>query len=122
MSRIAFFFCLVFCLIFSFCALSLDGKIVQIDDIRLFEQEAGELNADTLVLFDVDQTLIMMQDAILWPHAKELSQKIMSEIHENPDLVSLGDKYPEGVLLSRVLSTTKWVTVDPQSVAIVQKL
>lgn len=83
----AFFLCF-------YCCCSLFGKILQIDDIKHFDAEVGELDAQSLVLFDVDYTLIVPKDVILGPRGKEISYQLIAEILENPAVVPT-DKYPE---------------------------
>jgi hypothetical protein len=97
------------------------GSIVKMEEIKHFEKEVGDLDNHSLVLFDVDETLIVPKDAILSPRGRHLSRKLMVEILGNPAIVPPG-KYPEGFLLGRVLTTAQFAIVEPQCLTVIQEL
>lgn len=99
----------------------LSAKIVQLDDIKYFKQEAGPLDKNSLVLFDIDYTLIVPKDVVLGPRGKKFSHKLIAEILENPDFVPPG-KYPDGFLFGKVLTTAQFVPVDSRSTTIIREL
>ena len=74
--------------------LALFGKIIEIDSLAPLWQEVSTASPKTLVLFDVDETLIIPEDQILrssatdyrnkllWPYEKKISEKsLIEELH-----------------------------------------
>lgn len=49
----------------------LAGEIITTNDFAVIEKEAGRLDENSLILFDVDGTLIVPDDAILKPQWKD---------------------------------------------------
>lgn len=56
---------------------SLHGVIFEVKDLSKFEEEASKLNSSSLVLFDVDYTLLTPKDASLKPCGKELRRQYL---------------------------------------------
>jgi len=94
------------------------GKVIEMENLSLLEEKVGGFNSDTLVLFDVDNTLIMLSDAVLQPQGKQLSKSLISKIQNWTNTI----KYPDGFLLGKVLLAAKWDVVDPKNVPLIQQL
>ncbi len=99
--------CLLFCS--SLCAL-----IIEAPNLTPIEQSLERVDLNTLVLFDVDQTLIKQKDRILQPCKAnwDLWNVYARKTLENRDLVPEG-KYPKGYLRARILSQMEFIEVDP---------
>lgn len=54
------------------------GEIVTTNDFGFIETEARKLDGNSLILFDVDATLIVPNDAILRPKGKNLFKRLIS--------------------------------------------
>ena len=54
------------------------GEIITTNDFRLIENEAYKLDGDSLLLFDVDATLIVPNDALLRPKGKDLFEQLIA--------------------------------------------
>ena len=92
------------CLTFS----SLSGAIVQISTLDLFAQEVTRLDKDSLVVVDVDDTLIFPKDAILRSSSKLTLDQLSQEIAKNVDYATL-KKYPLGYLEEKRIPSLKRV-------------
>jgi len=85
------------------------GEIITTNDFGLIEKEAGGLDGNSLVLFDVDATLIVPNDAILKPKGKDLFKRLIAS-HTDRDLFrEIRMKAPHAL-------------VDDRSINLVQKL
>lgn len=60
------------------------GEIFSTADFALIKEEANKLDSNSLILFDVDATLIVPDDAILRPKGKALFKKLISN-HSDTD-------------------------------------
>ena len=85
------------------------GQIITTHDFTDIERECSSLNKNSLLLFDVDATLIVPNDAILKPKAKDLFEKLVVS-YANRDLFrEIRMKAPHSL-------------VDSRSVDFIQKL
>lgn len=100
---------------------TLSATIVEVYTLQAIEQECSTLDKNSLVLFDVDYTLIAPEDAILGPQGEELKKKIMSKTLNDPFVVPEG-KYPRGYLASKIMLQAKNSPVDPQSLSVIKTL
>lgn len=100
------------CLFFNFAA----AKIIETPNLIPFEKAINKLDKNALVIFDVDQTLIVFQDAILRHSAGRLIQKI---IHSQMNNLS---KEQAEYLASKVLLNGKVMLVDPSVKNLLAKL
>lgn len=85
------------------------GEIISTNDFGLIEKEAGRLDGDSLVLFDVDATLIVPNDAILKPIGKNLFKQLIAN-HTDRDL------------FREIRMQAQHALVDNRSISLVQKL
>lgn len=105
------------------CTAALPAEIVKLDRLQSLEEVAAPLDEDTLLILDVDYTLIVGCDAIWHLKGREVRYKVRTEIFENPALL-LFDLYPEGYLHSRMIKAleTHSMLVDPASPQLIRDL
>ena len=85
------------------------GEIITTNDFGFIEKEVGKLDGNSLVLFDVDATLIVPNNAILKPKGKDLFKRLVAS-HTDRDLFrEIRMKAPHAL-------------VDDRSISLVQKL
>lgn len=108
-------------LVFFFFFFQLHAGIVKIDTLNQVKDELLHADTDSLVIFDVDYTLIIPRDAIMGPCAKDLRRQLQKEIIDNPEVTPQG-KYAEGHLLSKVLLQSNASVIDPGSVSLIREL
>lgn len=73
---------LIFSFVFLFSFSLHAGEIMTTADFSLIEEETLKLSKNALVLFDVDATLIVADDALLKPKGKSLFKKLISNFAE----------------------------------------
>ena len=100
---------------------SLSAVIIKTNNLQPLLQIFNELDENSLVLFDVDETLIIAQDAILQPRAQPLLERCVKKILENPKFVNTVN-YEQTYLLSQILSKMKFNLIEPQSVDLIYEL
>ncbi len=108
-------------LIFLFLVFSVYSVIIDVTNLTLIEHELNKTDRNSLVLFDVDYTLLLPKDAILRPCGRTLKAKLVKEILENPVLVPVG-KYTDGFLRSQAILQAKSELVDPSVLVLLQRL
>lgn len=100
-------------LIFAFIILNANflfaGEIVTTNDFSLVEKEANRLDEHSLILFDVDATLIVPKDALLKPKGKELFEQLIAS-------------YTDRDLFREIRMKAPHELVDGRSISLVQKL
>lgn len=89
--------------------------IIETNDLMNIKEA---VSLETLVVFDMDETITMHTDAILHPNAALLYKKLKEEIL-TPEVIQ---KYPDNYLLSKTLLSTKPILVDPSSPSFIQEL
>ncbi len=89
--------------------------ILVVDDLCRFEEEVEKLNEDALVLFDVDDTLIVPKDAILRPCGRAFVKKFTQ-------MLPSGQQDQEELLFSKVLLQKESILVDPKAPDLIKSL
>jgi hypothetical protein len=105
------------------CTLSIHAQatIVEAPDLKPLEQALVSADEQTLVLLDVDDTLIKPSDQIFHPKARPLWENLNQSILKNPEIVP-DNKYPKRYLFSQMLLRTDFSVVDPKIVSIINDL
>jgi Protein of unknown function (DUF2608) len=101
------------------CAAQAFGVIYETSDLEGLKKEIQTLDAADLVIFDVDNTLLIHNDAILRPRGKLLNDRLLQTVLNNE---RISKKYPEGYLLSQVFSKLNSSLLDPEIVSIIKSL
>lgn len=101
--------------------LSLFAEIHRVDNLDDIKQNLPQLDQNSLVLIDVDCTLIIFDDAILHPSGQKAARKFITEILENPSIVPQG-KYPDGYLNSKIISKATSSLLDDKFLSFVKDL
>lgn len=101
---------------FLFTCNALFSSIIEVKDLHQFEQELHQISQDTLVVFDVDYTLIVPQDRILHPSGEQLRQKYFKELAPKFS----PEKYSE--LISRIFLERKIQLVNQNIPALILQL
>ncbi len=96
------------CIIFTINSL-LAGEIITTNNFGLIENEAHKLDIDSLLLFDVDATLIAPNDALLKPKGKDLFEQLIISYTERDLFREIRMKAPHSL-------------VDGRSIGLVQHL
>lgn len=99
----------IFAFIFLNVNLLFAGEIIHTNDFSLIEKEADGLDVHSLVLFDVDATLIVPNDALLKPKGKELFEQLVASFTERD-------------LFREIRMKASHVLVDDKSSLLVQNL
>ncbi len=99
---------LYICIILSINAL-FAGDIITTNDFGLIEKEAEKLDGNSLVLFDVDGTLIVPYAAILKPEGKDLFKQLVAS-HTDRDL------------FREIRMKARHALVDDRSIGFIQNL
>lgn len=97
----------------------LSSEIIEVDNLNCIKQELSQVDKETLVLFDVDYTLIIPDDAILRPCGQKLVKKLRSEFVESSPAT---EKYPDGYLHSQIILRAKSSLVDQEFSLLVNEL
>lgn len=105
------------CLLFT----QLSALIVEAPNLDRFEEVLKTIDQQSLVLFDVDETLLIPKDLILNPYAREAWNQYAKETIENPEIVPPG-KYDDEYFLGQVLFKIEYEVVDPKVVEIIRSL
>jgi hypothetical protein len=95
------------------------AKIESIDCLQQFINAAQELPKDSLVIFDIDRTLLLMEDCILKPGKKSFLTQL--------DKIAAANGYTlnsetRNLLLSKALLATTHALVEPCVVEFIQQL
>lgn len=85
------------------------GEIITTNDFGLIENEARKLDGDSLLLFDVDATLIVPNDALLKPKWKEFFEQLVAPYTDRDLFREIRMKAPHDL-------------VDDRSINLVQNL
>lgn len=88
---------------------SFAGEIITTSDFSLIEKECHKLGKSSLVLFDVDGTLIVPNDAILNPKGKDLFKQLIA-------------RYTDRDLFRDIRMQAPHSLVDNRSIGLVQNL
>lgn len=109
--------CLTLCLFVS----QVSAIIVEAPTLDVFKAAAALSDKDTLVMFDVDDTLYYTEDLILRQCNRPIAEKIMAKTIKNPEIVP-AHKYPKDYLKSQVLVNVDIALVNENVVALIQEL
>lgn len=105
------------CLFFA----QLRAVIVEAPNLNRFEETLKTVDQQSLILFDVDETLLIPKDLILSPYARRFWNQYAKETIENPKIVPQG-KYDGKYFFGQILSKMEYETVDPKLVEIIHSL
>lgn len=98
---------------FAFILLSIQllfaGEIITTNDFSLIEKASNRLDRDSLVLFDVDATLIVPDDVLLKPKRKEFFEHLIAS-------------YTDRDLFREIRMKAPHTLVDDRSIRLVQNL
>lgn len=108
----------LFFLVLSLTA-SLIAAITSTQGLEPFEKALLSADRETLVIFDVDETLIIPQDMILRPCNQDFLQHCFNTLIYNP---AISEKYSGDYLISKTLSKIKYVLVDAKMPALIRGL
>ena len=101
--------------------LPLQSEIIHVTTLEEFYTECQTLDSDSLVLFDVDGTLIIPRDKILKPQAEKHLHKIVSKAwkykHLDPE-----QELSKNEFYSIVMQTMKFDLVDEKFPKIIEEL
>lgn len=108
---------------FATCLLSLplNAVIHDVPNLNKFEESLQTLDQHSLVLFDVDETLIVPKDQILNPYMKDLWYQYAKETIHNPEIVLPG-KYHDSYFIEQIFSQMEYEVVDPKVIEIIRSL
>ncbi|EFB41392.1 DUF2608 domain-containing protein [Parachlamydia acanthamoebae] len=95
--------------------------IVEAPNLAAFEKVTQNIGQDSLVLFDVDDTLIVSKDHILRPAARHIWFQLAKKTLENPAIVPPG-KHDGDYFFGQILSAIEYEIVDPKVVDIIHSL
>ncbi len=99
----------------------LSAVIVEAPNLNRFEDALETIDQQSLVLFDVDETLLVPKDLILNRNVREIFNKYARETVENPEIVPPG-KYDDKYFLGQVLSKIEYEVVDLKILEIIRFL
>lgn len=99
----------------------LQAVIIEAPNLNQFEESLQTIDQQSLVLFDVDETLLLPKDLILNPYAREIWNQYAKETIENSEIVPPG-KYDDQYFFGQVLSKIEYEVVDPKIVEIIRSL
>lgn len=110
-------------IISAFCSIlqGINALIIEAPNLISFERAIQELDQQSFVLFDVDETLITPKDLILKPCARSAWNECAKETLENCDLVAEGKDRNE-YFLGQVLSKIEYELVDPKVINMIYHL
>jgi len=98
---------------------SIFAKIESIDHMHQFISAAQELPKDSLIIFDIDRTLLVMEDSVLRPGKKFFLTQLDQIAAANGYRL---DSEARKLLLSKAMLTTTHTLVEPCVVEFIQKL
>lgn len=102
--------------------IDVEARIIEAPNLTSFEKELGEVNQDTFVLFDVDETLFTPKDLILNPYVRRSWNSYAKETIKNPEIVGLRHAQDGDHFFGQVLSTIEYKVVDLKLVEIISSL
>lgn len=102
-------------------ATQLNGIIIETSTVDEVEKAIEDADQSTLVLFDVDETLILAADPILRPAARGIFNELAKKTIKNPELVPPGT-YEEHYFLGLILFHIQYALVDPKIIPLIESL
>jgi proline iminopeptidase len=92
-----------------------------VKNLEDFSEAINELTENDMVIFDVDNTLILPRDLILRTENQGFLTKLSEEILINPEIV-IPDKWDRNYLSSKTLLSAESMIVDPKIPSLIKKL
>lgn len=100
----------------------LKASIIETPNLDLFQKTVEKIDQQTIVLFDVNETLIVSKDLILRPCLRNILKNYLQEILENPEM-GASEKYSNSKhFLWDILFNAESEVVDPKVLQIIQFL
>lgn len=99
----------------------IQALIVETPKLEVFKTAAELADTDTLVMFDIDDTILYNTDLILRACNRSISEKFLAGIIKNPEIIPHG-KYPEDYLKSQILLNIDIELVDQDVAALIKNL
>jgi len=93
------------------------GIVIKTNNLSPFVKEMDFLNKNDLVLWDVDDTLITPEDAVLQTKHRKSAHKLILEMQP-----FTSEKYSEEYLISTMLGMTRYQLIDKTSSSIIKNL
>lgn len=98
-------------LIFIFTILTINalfaGEIITTNDFEIIAKEARKLDDNSLILFDVDATLIVPNDALLKPNGKDLFEQLIASYTDRDLFREIRMKAPHSLVDDRSIGLIK---------------
>ena len=70
--------------------MQLRAVIIEVPNLNRFEETLKTVDQQSLVIFDVDETLLIAKDMLLKPNVREIWNQYAKETIENPEIVPSG--------------------------------
>lgn len=93
------------------------GKVLTIENFNRLEQEVEHLDSQSLLIMDIDYTLLIPKDMIMRPIARKMRNKILKD--ENVDLFHLSDREKDA--FSILYNEYEVILTDPKILKILEK-
>ncbi|MBS0621677.1 MAG: DUF2608 domain-containing protein [Verrucomicrobia bacterium] len=100
---------------------SLEARILETSDLTLFEQHLVDCDQRSLVLFDVDNTLIFPKDQVVRSSARKVWKKHAQDTIENPAVYGQ-EHWNEPYFFGQMLTQAEFEIVDPRVVELIHSL
>lgn len=98
-----------------------NALIVEAPNLARLEQELQFADENTLVMFDVDDTLLYPKELILRKCNNDVNEELVNSILKNPEILP-PDRYEKHYLHTLVLTTTEFILIDPKVVPLISSL
>lgn len=109
------------CFFFALLVCPINAVVVEAEDLSPIQAAIQSLDTNALVIFDVDDTLIMPADKILRSGNAVLADRLIQEILNDPIIVP-PTKYPENYLHSQAMLGMKPILVDPKIADVIKEV
>lgn len=100
---------------------NLFALIIDSDDLQPLREELAYLDSNSLVLFDVDRTLITPTDAILHPNVRGVASRLIAEFLATSKLDYDGED-PKAFFYSKMASKMQFQHVDESAPELIREL
>lgn len=100
----------------------LPAAIIEVDELNKIVKKLPKIDQQTLILLDVDYTLIIPKDAILKPCGQKLARKLVLEILGNNPLNDASKKFANSYYQSQILLQAQSSLVDASFPSFVKQL
>lgn len=99
----------------------LNAVIITSPNLETFELAIADADHHSLIMFDVDDTMIFAKDAILQSRYKQTWRDLAKETFNNPLIVDTV-KYNHEYFVSKVLTKMEFEIVDPRIITLIKEL